>query len=116
MNQSKRDLRRVVHIIEAIKDLELTTKNRKEDKITLYAIERIIQIIGEAANKISPEMRGKFPHINWSEMISMRNFIVHDYDKVNKNIVWDTIDNDIPILKKQIGEMFAEMQKMGELE
>ena len=59
---------------------------------------RRIEIIGEAARRISPETREALPGIPWSEMVGMRNLMIHDYDDVDLEIVWDTILQDLPRL------------------
>jgi len=59
---------------------------------------RRIEIIGEASRRVSPETRDAFPGIPWSEMVGMRNLMIHDYDDVDLEIVWDTVQCDLPRL------------------
>jgi len=59
---------------------------------------RRIEIIGEASRRVSPQTRAACPGIPWSEMIGMRNMMIHDYDDVDLEIVWDTVRRDIPRL------------------
>ncbi len=59
---------------------------------------RRLEIIGEAARRISPEMKDSLPPIPWSEMIGMRNLMIHDYDDVDLHIVWETVHRDLPRL------------------
>jgi len=59
---------------------------------------RQLGIIGEAARKVSQETRNAHPEIPWSEMIGMRNHLIHEYSRINLKRVWDTIQNDIPRL------------------
>lgn len=63
---------------------------------------RRIEIIGEAARRISPEFRSLFPALPWSEMIGMRDLMIHDYDDVDLEIVWNTVQRDLPRLLAQI--------------
>ena len=58
--------------------------------------------IGETTIKIDDSYMKKYVDIKWKEMKGLRNRIVHDYDGVNINIIWDTIKNDLPILKDQL--------------
>lgn len=67
-----------------------------------FALVRAIEIVGEAASRVTPETRGSFPQIRWVEIIGMRNKIVHDYLSVDNNIVWDVTANDLPVLIKQL--------------
>ena len=62
------------------------------------AVIRRLEIIGEAANRISEETRIGFPNLPWNDMIGMRNVMIHDYDDVDMAIVWETVQNDLPAL------------------
>lgn len=61
-----------------------------------------LQILGEAASKLSENLRQKYPTIQWRDIISMRNFIVHQYFGVDLEEIWNTVIYDIPILKSNI--------------
>lgn len=74
----------------------------KTDDKTLFACIRALEIIGEAANKIPKEVQNKYPDIPWKEVVGMRNKLIHDYMGVNKEVVWKTIQEDLPELEKQI--------------
>jgi len=62
------------------------------------AVIRRLEIIGEASRRISEETCKTYPELPWSEMISMRNIMIHEYDEVDLNIVWETTVNDLPPL------------------
>lgn len=62
----------------------------------------MIQIIGEAASRLSPSLREASLSIPWEDVISMRNVLVHQYFGVDLEMVWDTISADIPMLKSEI--------------
>jgi uncharacterized protein with HEPN domain len=62
------------------------------------AVIRRIEIIGEAARRVSPQTRELHPEIPWATMIGMRNLMIHDYDDVDMDIVWDTVHRDLPEL------------------
>ncbi|MCC7450737.1 MAG: DUF86 domain-containing protein [Anaerolineae bacterium] len=72
------------------------------DRMFAFALVRAIEIIGEAASRLSPETRQGLPQIQWQAVIGMRNKIIHDYVSVDYNIVWDVATNDLPNL---IGEL-----------
>jgi len=63
---------------------------------------RRLEIIGEAARRISAETRARHPELPWDEMIGMRNIMVHEYDAVDLTIVWETVRNDLPGLIEKI--------------
>lgn len=60
--------------------------------------------IGEASNRLSDECKEIFNSIPWHEIYGTRNVIAHGYVKVNNEIIWDIIERDIPLLKKEIAE------------
>ncbi len=64
------------------------------------AIERSLEIIGEASKKIPADFILKWDKINWKNMAGMRDRLIHDYMGVNYSIVWDVVKNKIPELKK----------------
>ena len=59
---------------------------------------RRLEIIGEAAGRVSAQFRDKHPKIPWSKMRGMRNWMIHHYDDVDLHIVWNTAQDDIPQL------------------
>jgi uncharacterized protein with HEPN domain len=60
------------------------------------AVVRPLEIIGEAAGRVSEETRLSRPEIPWQQMIGMRNRLVHEYFRIDLDAVWDTIQNDLP--------------------
>jgi len=84
------------------------TKN--DEKV--YAVIRAVEIIGEAANKISLDFRDKYTHVPWSEMVGMRNKISHEYFGVDLNIVWNTVKKELPELKQAIEEIIEELKEI----
>ena len=68
-----------------------------DEKLRL-ALTHLLQIIGEAARRISPEFRDNHPQIPWKEIVGMRSKVVHDYLNVDEDIVWATIKQDLPFL------------------
>src|ERR1700752_3569159 len=66
------------------------------------AVCRSLEIIGEASNKISSEIKSKYPLVPWREMSDIRNRIIHHYFGVDYDIVWDSVKTDIPELKEWI--------------
>jgi uncharacterized protein with HEPN domain len=73
-----------------------------EDMQLQDAVVRRIEIIGEAARRVSGETQAKYPHIPWREMTSMRNLVIHEYDVVDINQVWDTVRNKLPPLIEEL--------------
>ena len=76
------------------------------DLKTKAAVERKLEIIGEALNRIKKTDINILSNINdWKEIIGFRNVIAHGYDVVDDEIIWDSIKNNIPILLKQLNNI-----------
>jgi uncharacterized protein with HEPN domain len=68
------------------------------DEVMQHAAMRLIQIIGEACRKISGEYKNAHPQIPWTKIIGMRHRLVHEYFRVDAEIVWEVVSQDIPTL------------------
>lgn len=64
----------------------------------LLSLIKCIEIIGEAASRISPSTRSELPRIQWQDITDMRNRLVHAYFDINPNIVWQTVTVEVPAL------------------
>jgi uncharacterized protein with HEPN domain len=73
----------------------------KDRKLNL-ALVRLIEIIGEAATRVTEAKQSALTGIPWPEIIGMRNRIVHGYDQINFDILWAVIQNDLPPLIRQL--------------
>ncbi len=69
-----------------------------EDRLLGLAIVRIMEIVGEAANRISKEERSKHPEIPWMQIISLRNRLIHGYDAIDYEILYQILKQDLPVL------------------
>jgi uncharacterized protein with HEPN domain len=69
------------------------------------AVLRRIEIIGEAARHISPHTRNKYSHIPWRDLTLLRNLVIHQYDAVDINQVWDTAQNRPPSLISELSKI-----------
>lgn len=76
----------------------MTYDSLKVDRRTQAAILYEIVVLGEAANRLSPEFRAQHSTIPWKDIIGMRNILTHQYDKVDAKVVWDVVHQDIPEL------------------
>lgn len=75
------------------------------DLILAAALERFIEVIGEAASKISPSTRASSPEIPWKEIIGMRNRLVHGYAAVDHDIIWNVVSRDLPKMTEALAEL-----------
>lgn len=95
------------HILDAIDLIEEYTKGMSENEFLSNsmahdAVVRQIEIIGEAARNISDEFQEKHSKLPWGRMTGIRNKIIHEYFNINYAIVWDTVKDDLALLKKSI--------------
>lgn len=85
----------------------------QDDVEKVYAVTRAFEIIGEASRKIPPEIQKQYPQLPWSEMIGMRNVLIHDYVGVDEAVLWRTIQEDLPALCEIIKLVLADMGETG---
>jgi uncharacterized protein with HEPN domain len=94
----------LTHICEAIGAIEAylqgaTYQSFVANRMMVDAVVRQLEIIGEAANRLSAEFRARHSEVLWRRMTDMRNFLIHEYFGVNTKVVWDTCQSDLPELK-----------------
>jgi uncharacterized protein with HEPN domain len=103
------DKERMLDILEAIENIEkYAVRGRavfESDELVQTWILHHLQILGEAAARISDDFQERHPAIPWFKIVGMRNILVHDYFRIDIEAVWSVVKNDIPVLKKAIGEM-----------
>ena len=80
----------------------MTKAQFMRNELVCHAVERCIEIIGEAARNVSEEFRQKHPQVEWKKIIAMRNLIIHAYGRVDYNLVWEVVEKDIAELEKQL--------------
>lgn len=98
------DIRNSIRKIESYTS-NLSFDEFKKDTLIIDAVVRNLTIIGEAARNMPEEIKSKNPKVAWKEAIGMRNKVTHEYFGVDEDILWKTIKEDLPILKKQISEL-----------
>jgi uncharacterized protein with HEPN domain len=82
----------------------------KDDK-TSFAVIRALEIIGEGARKIPKSSRSRYPEIPWQDMAGMRDKLIHDYFGVDLQVVWKTVQIDLPPLKTIFEQITRELSK-----
>jgi uncharacterized protein with HEPN domain len=81
---------------------DVTWEKFQDDELTQNGIMHLIQIIGEAARKVSPDYQQQHPEIPWDRIIGMRNRLVHEYFRIIPERVWDVVEKNIPALIRLI--------------
>ncbi len=74
----------------------------KKDSLVQDAVVRRLEIIGEASGRVSVSTQKKYPSLPWQAMKGTRNRVIHEYDSIELDIIWDIVQNDLPFL---IGEL-----------
>jgi len=106
------DLARLFHARDAILQIfEFMEEDSVRGKRTREAIIRQLEIVGEACNHVSKEIKEQNPQIVWRDIVAMRNHLSHGYFQVEINDVWDTVDNDLQPLLEQILELIEKIEK-----
>jgi uncharacterized protein with HEPN domain len=87
------------HAREALSMVQGRNKaDLRKNRMLELALVRLIEVVGEAAGRVSREGYNRYPRIPWSEIVGMRNRLVHGYDQVDLDVLWDTIEYDLPPL------------------
>lgn len=95
-------------IEEYIQGLEYSSWAK--DRKTIDAVIRNLEIIGEAANHIPDSIQEKYPEMPWFQMKGMRNVLAHEYFGVDIDVLWRTVNEDLPQLKIQVHRLISEVQ------
>lgn len=72
------------------------------DRMLNLALVRLLEILGEAANRIPPEERSAHPQIPWPQLVGLRNRLIHEYDNVDFDILWQILTKDLPPLVRAL--------------
>jgi uncharacterized protein with HEPN domain len=87
------------HAREAMEFSAGRTRSSLDTERTLVlALTRLVEIIGEAASRVSTPFRDAHPEIRWRAAIGMRNRLIHGYDRVDLDVLWETVTEDLPHL------------------
>ena len=83
------------------------------DEVLSRFIQKELEIIGEAPSKLSVATRAKAPELPWSQIVGLRNRLVHDYARVDLDVVWKAVQNDIEPLRVEIEAILQEREAHG---
>ncbi|MCC6682716.1 MAG: DUF86 domain-containing protein [Phycisphaeraceae bacterium] len=93
MRRDKRDIGYLWDMLDAARTAVTFTSGKTfeeylHDRLLRLAVERLVEIIGEAARKVSPEFRAQHPEIPWPKIVAQRHVLVHEYDDIQDNLIW----------------------------
>ena len=93
----------LAHAREAVAIAQGKTRaDLDQDRLLNLALTRLVEIIGEAANRLPEEVQAQYPELPWLQMIGARNRLIHGYDSVDFDIMWVIVSHDLPVLIKQM--------------
>ena len=110
------DLSRLRHMRDAATEILEFTKESSRDSLTSnrmlqLAIVKDLEIIGEAANNISSQCQDKYPNIPWRVIVGMRNRLVHAYFGIDLDVIWNTVQKELPSLVKLLEMIIEDVEK-----
>ncbi len=108
------DKLRVNHILDAISETEKYLQNISFDEFLnnsekRFATIKQIEIIGEACNHLSSQIKTANPGIDWKSIRGFRNISIHEYFDVSLDLIWQVSKNDLPVLKSQIEHILSQL-------
>ena len=94
---------RLKHMLDAAKAASEFAAGRKREDLAndrqfVFALVRAVEVIGEAASNVSDEFRARYAQLPWRDIVGMRNRLIHAYFDINLDILWSTVQQDIPSL------------------
>lgn len=107
MPPNEMDMARMWDMLDAARAaMEFTRKRRYEDlledRLLRSGVERSLEIVGEAAKRVTIETRESLTEIPWRAIIGLRNVLAHEYDAVRQEILWRICQNELPLLVERL--------------
>jgi len=114
MMSQDRDVIRMRHVLDAARKAisYVAGKSRNDldrDEVHSLVLARLVEIIGEAASKVTEEMQSRYPPIEWRDIVGTRNRLIHAYEAVSRDILWQIVSVDL-------AELIVKLQKAIEQE
>lgn len=82
-----------------------THDDLSRDRVLNLALTRLLEVLGEAANRVPAEIRTKYPNLPWKQIVGLRHRLIHAYDQVDLEILWEIISEDLPPLSEQLDQV-----------
>lgn len=110
---------RIRHMIDAAESALRFINGRQradleQDEMLSFALVRAVEVIGEAASKVTAEGRAEVPDVPWAAVTGMRNRLIHAYFDINLDILWATVEQALPTLLGQLKSVRLPEQAHGE--
>jgi len=110
MQPDPRDAAHLWDMLQATEEIlaftrEVTLEGYLQNRMLQLAVERALQIVGEAANRMSPGFCADHPEIPWRKIVDQRNVVVHEYGEIEHSLIWDLVEVHLPRLKEQLAAL-----------
>jgi uncharacterized protein with HEPN domain len=108
----KDDLVRIRHMLDAAREARsfIASKSREDldaNRMLALSVLKDIEIVGEAASKVSLQTRSATSEIPWQDIVGMRNRLIHGYFDIDLDVVWDTVSGDFPALIEKLESIIS---------
>lgn len=77
------------------------------DRMLAITLTHLVEVVGEAANRVSESVQRAHPEVPWAQIVSARNFMIHGYDRVDHDILWSIVSADMPELVGKLRAILA---------
>lgn len=99
------------YIKKAIKIASSKTRSDLEaDEVLCFALIHLVELVGETASKYPRELQNNYPQIPWAKIISMRNRLIHGYDAVDYDILWNAVTKNLPPLLAELEKILPRVE------
>lgn len=116
MQPEERDAAHLWDMLQAAREVEVmmadhTLESFLDNRMLLRAIERGVEIIGEAARRVSVTFTEAHPEIPWRKIIGQRNILAHEYGQIDHTLLYKTVKQDVPVLITQIESLLPPLEE-----
>ena len=113
---SRADRIRLQHMLDAAREAMSSLEGRtradlERNRIWALGLIKCVEIIGEAAARVSPETRKEYPHIPWAQIVAMRNRLVHVYFDLDLDQIWSAVTEDLPQLATELEKTLTDQRE-----
>jgi len=85
-----------------------TRDDLEKDEVLCLALTRLVELVGEAASQIPPEYQKKNPQVPWPKIVHMRHRLIHGYDSIDLDILWNAVTTNIPLILDELDRLISE--------